>query len=152
MATAGAAAEEPRTDLRNYTLVTGAYWTDTLVDGASRMLVLFYFYQLGYSPFQLASLFVLYEFFGIVTNLVGGWVAARFGLKTTLFMGLSVRSAPRACSRFAPEAVARRALRNGFAGAVRHREGPDEDELQERRQAGRARRPGGRCSTSGSRS
>jgi MFS family permease len=104
VATAGAAAEEPRTDLRNYALVTGAYWTDTLVDGASRMLVLFYFNQLGYSPFQLATLFVLYEFFGIVTNLVGGWVAARFGLKTTLFMGLSVQICAQSMLGFAPEA------------------------------------------------
>ena len=104
MASAGAAAAEPRADLRNYALVTGAYWTDTLVDGASRMLVLFYFDQLGYSPFQLATLFLLYEFFGIVTNLVGGWVAARFGLKTTLFMGLGVQICAQSMLGFAPEA------------------------------------------------
>ena len=78
-------------DLRNYVLVTAAYWADTLADGASRMLVLFFFYQLGYSPFEVASLFVFYEVFGILTNLVGGWIAARFGLKTTLFMGLGVQ-------------------------------------------------------------
>jgi MFS family permease len=104
VASAVAAAEEPRTDLRNYALVTGAYWTDTLVDGASRMLVLFYFNQLGYSPFQLATLFVLYEFFGIVTNLVGGWLAARSGLKTTLFMGLGVQICAQSMLGFAPEA------------------------------------------------
>ncbi len=75
-----------------------------MVDGASRMLVLFYFDQLGYSPFQLATLFLLYEFFGIVTNLVGGWVAARFGLKTTLFMGLSVQICAQSMLGFAPEA------------------------------------------------
>ncbi|CAN5436986.1 organoarsenical effux MFS transporter ArsJ [soil metagenome] len=80
-----------RGDLRNYALVTGAYWADTLADGASRMLVLFYFFQLGYSPFEVASLFLFYEVFGIITNLVGGWIAARFGLKTTLFMGLGVQ-------------------------------------------------------------
>ena len=62
--------------MRNYVLVTGAYWTDTLVDGAIRTLVLFYFDQLGYSPLQVASLFVFYEIAGIVTNLVGGWRAA----------------------------------------------------------------------------
>jgi MFS family permease len=78
-------------DLRNYALVTGAYWTDTLVDGATRTLVLFYFDQLGYSPLQVASLFVLYEIAGIVTNLVGGWLAARLGLKITLFMGIAVQ-------------------------------------------------------------
>jgi MFS family permease len=75
-------------DLRNYALVTGAYWADTIADGAIRVLVLFYFYELGYSPFAVASLFLFYEIFGIVTNLVGGWLAARLGLKATLVMGL----------------------------------------------------------------
>jgi len=77
--------------MRNYALVTGAYWADTLVDGASRILVLFYFYGLGYSPFEVASLFFFYEFFGIVTNLLGGWLAARFGLKSTLVTGLGIQ-------------------------------------------------------------
>ncbi len=78
-------------DLRNYILVTAAYWADTVADGASRILVLFFFFQLGYSPFELATLFLFYEFFGLVTNLVGGYVAARLGLKATLFAGLSVQ-------------------------------------------------------------
>ena len=86
-------------DLRNYVLVTAAYWADTLADGASRMLVLFFFYQLGYSPFEVASLFVFYEVFGILTNLVGGWIGARFGLKTTLFMGLGVQIVQASCGR-----------------------------------------------------
>ncbi|MHB8241486.1 MAG: organoarsenical effux MFS transporter ArsJ [Solirubrobacteraceae bacterium] len=77
--------------MRNYALVTGAYWVETLVDGATRTLVLFYFDRLGYSPLQVASLFVLYEIAGVVTNLVGGWLAARAGLKSTLFMGLAVQ-------------------------------------------------------------
>ena len=80
-----------RVDLRNYVLVTGAYWADTIADGAGRMLVLFYFYKLGYSPFQVASLFLFYEIFGIVTNLVGGWIAARLGLKTTLIGRLATQ-------------------------------------------------------------
>ncbi len=84
-------APKARGDLRNYILVTGAYWADTLVDGATRTLVLFYFDQLGYTPLQVASLFVLYEVAGVVTNLVGGWLAARLGLKITLFMGLAVQ-------------------------------------------------------------
>ena len=66
-------------DRRNYGLVTAAYWTQTITDGAIRMLVLFYFDQLGYTPFQVASLFLFYEFFGIVTNLVGGWLARASG-------------------------------------------------------------------------
>lgn len=90
-------------DLRNYILVTGAYWADTIADGASRMLVLFYFYQLGYTPFQVASLFLFYEIFGIITNLVGGWVAARLGLKTTLFSGLLIQILALAMLGLAPE-------------------------------------------------
>jgi MFS family permease len=80
-------------DLRNYALVTGAYWADTIADGAIRVLVLFYFYELGYGPFEVASLFLFYEVFGIVTNLVGGWLAARLGLKATLMMGLGTQLA-----------------------------------------------------------
>jgi MFS family permease len=87
----GAAIPERRGDLRNYAIVTAAYWADTVTDGAIRTLVLFYFYQRGYSPFEVASLFLFYEFFGIVTNLVGGWLAARLGLKITLVMGLAVQ-------------------------------------------------------------
>jgi len=90
-------------DLRNYILVTGAYWADTVADGASRMLVLFFFYNLGYSPFEVALLFLFYEFFGIVTNLVGGWVAARLGLKATLFSGLSIQILALGMLGFAPE-------------------------------------------------
>jgi len=81
----------PSADLRNYVLVTGAYWADTIADGASRMLVLFYFYERGYSPFEVASLFLFYEVFGIVTNLVGGFLAARLGLRSTLLMGLGTQ-------------------------------------------------------------
>ena len=80
--------DKPASNLRNYILVTGAYWADTLTDGAIRMLVLLYFNQQGYSAIQVAMLFLFYEVFGIVTNLVGGWLAARLGLKTTLFAGL----------------------------------------------------------------
>src|SRR5687768_14634350 len=76
---------------RNYVLVTGAYWADTLTDGALRMLVLLYFHERGYTPIQVAMLFLFYEVFGIVTNLVGGWLAARLGLKTTLFAGLGTQ-------------------------------------------------------------
>ena len=78
-------------DLRNYALVTAAYWADTITDGAIRILVLFYFYDLGYSPLEVATLFVFYEAFGIVTNLFGGWLAARFGLKSTLISGLALQ-------------------------------------------------------------
>ena len=89
--TAEGTAQKRRRDLRNYAVGTGAYWTETLVDGATRTLVLFYFDQLGYSPLQVASLFVLYEIAGIVTNLVGGWLATRVGLRVTLMMGLAIQ-------------------------------------------------------------
>ncbi|MHC4848272.1 MAG: MFS transporter, partial [Planctomycetota bacterium] len=74
--------------VRDYAVVTASYWGFTLTDGALRMLVLLYLNERGYSPLQIASLFLFYEFFGIVTNLVGGWLGARFGLKSTLFAGL----------------------------------------------------------------
>ena len=79
------------TDLRNYTLVTAAYWGFTLTDGALRMLVLLHFHELGYSAVQIAFLFLLYEFCGVVTNLVGGWVGSHMGLKVTLFAGLALQ-------------------------------------------------------------
>lgn len=79
--------------LRNYVLVTAGYWTFTVTDGALRMLVLLYFHDLGYSPVSLAFLFLLYEFMGIVTNLIGGWVGARRGLNQTLLAGLSLQIA-----------------------------------------------------------
>jgi MFS transporter, APGE family, 1-arseno-3-phosphoglycerate exporter len=75
-------------NLRNYAVITGGYWAFTLTDGAIRMLVVLYFHQLGYTPLAIASLFLFYEFFGIVTNLVGGWLGARFGLNTTMHAGM----------------------------------------------------------------
>jgi len=77
--------------LRNYILVTLAYWAFMLTDGALRMLVLLHFHSLGYTPVQLAFLFLFYEFFGIVTNLVGGWLASRAGLRVTLLGGLATQ-------------------------------------------------------------
>ena len=74
--------------LRNYALVTGGYWVFTLTDGALRMLVLLHFNELGYSAVAIAFLFLAYEFMGILTNLLGGWVGARRGLNQTLVGGL----------------------------------------------------------------
>ena len=74
--------------VRQYLVVTLSYWAFTVSDGALRMLVVLFFHQLGYSPLEVAMLFVLYEFFGIVTNLTGGWLAARLGLNITLHAGL----------------------------------------------------------------
>ena len=74
--------------MRHYLIVTAAYWAFTLTDGALRMLVLLHFYQLGYSPFTLAFLFLLYEAAGVVANLVGGWLATRFGITRMLTIGL----------------------------------------------------------------
>lgn len=73
---------------RNYSIVTSAYWGFTLTDGALRMLVLLHFYRLGYSPFTLAFLFLLYEAAGVVANLLGGWLATRFGISRMLMVGL----------------------------------------------------------------
>ncbi|MDP3884654.1 organoarsenical effux MFS transporter ArsJ [Hydrogenophaga sp.] len=73
---------------RNYAIVTAAYWGFTLTDGALRMLVLLHFYRLGYSPFTLAFLFLLYEAAGVLANLIGGWLATRYGIQRMLTVGL----------------------------------------------------------------
>ncbi|WP_417526182.1 organoarsenical effux MFS transporter ArsJ [Marinovum sp.] len=77
--------------LSAYVAVTAAYWAFMLTDGALRMLVLLHFHGLGFSPVQLAYLFVLYEIAGVVTNLSAGWIAARFGLTSTLYAGLGLQ-------------------------------------------------------------
>jgi predicted MFS family arabinose efflux permease len=79
-------------DLRqNYIIITAVYWIFTLTDGALRMLVLLHFYAIGYGAFQIALLFLFYEAAGVVTNLVGGWIGARFGLKSILLSGLFIQ-------------------------------------------------------------
>ncbi len=78
---------------RNYLVVTASYWGFTLVDGALRMLVLLHFFKLGYSPFTLSFLFLLYEFAGIVANLGGGWLATRFGIPRMLAVGQGLQVA-----------------------------------------------------------
>ena len=77
--------------LRAYAAVTAAYWAFMLSDGALRMLVLLQFNAMGFSPLQLAWLFLLYELAGIVTNLAAGGLAARFGLAATLYAGLALQ-------------------------------------------------------------
>ena len=76
---------------RHYAIVTAAYWGFTLTDGALRMLVLLHFHQLGYSPFTLAFLFLLYEAAGVLANLIGGWLATRYGITRMLTVGLSTQ-------------------------------------------------------------
>lgn len=80
-------------NLSNYITVTASYWGFTLTDGALRMLVLLHFHALGYSPVNLAFLFLLYEFCGVLTNLLGGWVGSRVGLRFTLYAGLTLQIA-----------------------------------------------------------
>jgi len=75
-------------NLKNYLVITGSYWAFTLTDGAIRMLVVLYFHLLGYSPLEVAMLFLFYEFFGIVTNLIGGWLGSRIGLNLTMHIGM----------------------------------------------------------------
>ena len=77
--------------LSAYIAVTASYWAFMLTDGALRMLVLLHFHTLGFTPVQLAYLFVLYEFAGMITNLCAGWIAARFGLTSTLYAGLGLQ-------------------------------------------------------------
>lgn len=79
--------------LKQYLIITGNYWAFTLTDGALRMLTVLYFHQLGFSALEIASLFLFYEFFGIVTNLTGGWLGARIGLNKTMNIGLFLQIA-----------------------------------------------------------
>lgn len=78
----------PSAGWRQYLVVTGNYWAFTLTDGALRMLVVLHFHALGYAPLDIALLFLFYEVFGVVTNLVGGWLGARIGLNRTMQIGL----------------------------------------------------------------
>ncbi|MBE9222937.1 organoarsenical effux MFS transporter ArsJ [Cyanobacterium stanieri LEGE 03274] len=78
-------------NLRNYCLVTAAYWGYTITDGALRMLVLLHFNKLGYSPIEIAFLFLFYEIFGVVTNFLGGWIGSQFGLRLTLYGGIGLQ-------------------------------------------------------------
>lgn len=77
--------------VRQYLLVTGNYWAFTLTDGALRMLVVLHFHALGYSPLQIAALFLFYELFGVITNLLGGYLGARLGLNRTMNIGLGLQ-------------------------------------------------------------
>lgn len=77
--------------IRQYMIVTFNYWNFTITDGALRMLVVLYFHDLGYSTLAIASLFLFYEFFGVVTNLIGGWLGARLGLNRTMNIGLAMQ-------------------------------------------------------------
>lgn len=79
------------TEVKQYLLVTANYWAFTLTDGALRMLVVLHFHQLGYSPLQIAMLFLFYEVFGVITNLLGGWLGARWGLNRTMNAGLALQ-------------------------------------------------------------
>ena len=78
-------------EVRQYLIVTGNYWAFTLTDGALRMLVVLHFHSLGYSPLQIAALFLFYEVFGVITNLIGGYLGARLGLNRTMNLGLAMQ-------------------------------------------------------------
>jgi MFS family permease len=82
---------QAQANLKHYLLVTLAYWGFTLTDGALRMLVLLYFNEIGYTPLQIAFLFLFYEVFGVVTNFLGGWIGSQFGLKLTLYAGIGLQ-------------------------------------------------------------
>jgi predicted MFS family arabinose efflux permease len=78
-------------NFKNYILVTLTYWGFTITDGALRLLVLLYFNNIGYTPIQIASLFLFYEIFGVVTNFLGGWIGSQLGLKVTLYTGIGLQ-------------------------------------------------------------
>ncbi|MEB3314242.1 MAG: organoarsenical effux MFS transporter ArsJ [Cyanobacteriota bacterium] len=85
------ASSLPTASLRNYAIITAAYWGFTITDGALRMMVLLHFHVLGYSPFEIAMLFLFYEVFGVVTNFLGGWIGSQIGLRQTLYGGIALQ-------------------------------------------------------------
>jgi hypothetical protein len=137
-----------RRHTRNYAIVTAAYWGFTLSDGALRMLVLLHFYRLGYSPFTLAFLFLLYEAMGVVANLIGGWLATRYGIARMLAVGLATQiTGFLLLSALSP--AGRWPCRwPGWccAGHLRRGQGPDQDRQQVGHQAHR-RQPRASCSS-----
>ena len=78
-------------DIKQYLIVTGNYWAFTLTDGALSMLIVLHFHELGYSPLSIALLFVVYEIFGVVTNLVGGFFGAELGVNRTMNTGVAIQ-------------------------------------------------------------
>ncbi len=73
--------------------ITFSYLGFSLTDGAIRVLVVLFFHHQGFSPFQIASLFLLYEIAGIFTNFLGGWIGTKLGLNTTLIAGMLLQVA-----------------------------------------------------------
>ena len=135
---------------RNYAIVTAAYWGFTLTDGALRMLVLLHFYRLGYSPFTLAFLFLLYEAMGVVANLIGGWLATRYGIARMLAVGLATQiTGFLLLSALSPDVDGGDVGGLGGAGAghLRRGQGPDQDRQQVGHQAHRRRAPRASCSS-----
>lgn len=92
-------------DVRSYSIVTASYWGFTLTDGALRMLVLLNFHSMGFTPVDLAMLFILYEMMGVITNLFGGWTGARYGLALTLYSGLALQIAALIMLAFLPSGL-----------------------------------------------
>ena len=136
--------------VRNYLIVTASYWSFTLTDGALRMLVLLHFYALGYTPFMLAFLFLLYETAGIFANLGGGWLATRFGIPRMLMTGLTLQIAGlMLLSALDPAwgAALSVAWVGGRAGHLRRRQGHHQDRLEIRDQGDIRRRRRASCST-----
>ena len=130
--------------VRNYAIVTSAYFLFTITDGAIRMLVLLHFYQLGYTPFMLAFLFLLYETAGIFANVGGGWLASRFGIPRMLASGLVLQIGGLMHAVGAGPGLGRGGvgrMGGGGAGHRRRRQGPDQDRIEERDQGDVA----GRC-------
>jgi hypothetical protein len=119
--------------LSAYIAVTAAYWAFMLTDGALRMLVLLHFHTLGFSPVQLAYLFVLYEIAGVVTNLSAGWIAARFGLTRTLYAGLALQVVALAGADAARSGLGGGhvgGLRDAGAGRIGRGQGPVQDVVE----------------------
>jgi len=76
----------------DYLLVTLSYLAFTLTDGAMRMLVLLHLHAQGETAWGLALILLPYEAAGVFTNLLSGFLGARFGLKPILTVGLLLQA------------------------------------------------------------
>jgi len=62
-------------------LITLSYWTATICEGASRIIIPLYFKEIGFSATKISLLFLFYEIFGFITNYLSGIIVNKYGYK-----------------------------------------------------------------------
>ncbi len=72
-------------------LVQWAYWSSTLVDGASRIIVPLHLARIGVSPTGIGLTFVASEFFALLASLLAGLSLSRLGYRFSFLLALFVQ-------------------------------------------------------------